>query len=592
MNTKNKTMAGAKETPRQKMIGMMYLVLTALLALNVSKSILDAFVAIEENMQKANLTELFRGDERKDQIQEAALDLSNPIQAEKAKLLLTAVEDLDRMTQKRIELIDELKLKILEECGEDIASVGKEESILMEKKTKDGNQLKPIRMNLEMVSGKDKYDEAMRIMIGDDIKKPTGDGMKLWKSINDFRKEITELVASSQLGAGDNPTFDKDYYFKAPSINRFKDQRELKSMIEKAIKESNVHPDDQAMIAEIYSSLTKEQLSTVHDVKDVHWIGKTFDHAPVVAALASLSSLQKDVLAARADALTVLRSRVVGSEFTFNTIIPLARGPEVVNQGDEFQLEVMMVVYDKDKQPEVTIEGGEVSEVKDGKGIIKLRGQGSTMDLKGTVSISNRSGIKRTMNWEKTVTVMKPSGSIELPELNVLYRGYNNKVNATASGFPNTSLTGSGASLTPTSDGMYYARPTGNGRTANLTVSGRTADGRTVALKTVQYRVLNLPKPTMYWGSVEDGGTASKREKHLFTKYGADVPLNAKFTIASWEMTISGAVGSVKGPGNKLNDKASRMLDAAPSGTRVFYLLKVMGPDGIRRNITGSFTVR
>jgi hypothetical protein len=45
-------MAGGKETPRQKMIGMMYLVLTALLALNVSKSILDAFVAIEENIQE------------------------------------------------------------------------------------------------------------------------------------------------------------------------------------------------------------------------------------------------------------------------------------------------------------------------------------------------------------------------------------------------------------------------------------------------------------------------------------------------------------------------------------------------------------
>lgn len=35
------TMAGnSKETPRQKMIGLMYLVLTAMLALNVSKDIL------------------------------------------------------------------------------------------------------------------------------------------------------------------------------------------------------------------------------------------------------------------------------------------------------------------------------------------------------------------------------------------------------------------------------------------------------------------------------------------------------------------------------------------------------------------------
>ena len=35
-------MAGGKLTPRQKMINMMYLVLTALLALNVSKEIMKA----------------------------------------------------------------------------------------------------------------------------------------------------------------------------------------------------------------------------------------------------------------------------------------------------------------------------------------------------------------------------------------------------------------------------------------------------------------------------------------------------------------------------------------------------------------------
>jgi len=47
-------MAGYKETPRQKMIGMMYLVLTALLALNVSKQILDAFIVVNESMETTN----------------------------------------------------------------------------------------------------------------------------------------------------------------------------------------------------------------------------------------------------------------------------------------------------------------------------------------------------------------------------------------------------------------------------------------------------------------------------------------------------------------------------------------------------------
>ncbi len=43
-------MAKGKETPRQKMIGMMYLVLTAMLALNVSKEVLDAFILVDDGL--------------------------------------------------------------------------------------------------------------------------------------------------------------------------------------------------------------------------------------------------------------------------------------------------------------------------------------------------------------------------------------------------------------------------------------------------------------------------------------------------------------------------------------------------------------
>lgn len=45
-------MAGGKETPRQKMIGMMYLVLTALLALNVSTAVLEKFAIIDDTLSK------------------------------------------------------------------------------------------------------------------------------------------------------------------------------------------------------------------------------------------------------------------------------------------------------------------------------------------------------------------------------------------------------------------------------------------------------------------------------------------------------------------------------------------------------------
>ncbi|HVD97909.1 MAG TPA: gliding motility protein GldM [Cytophagaceae bacterium] len=47
-------MAGGKETPRQKMIGMMYLVLTALLALQVSSAIMEKFKFLDDSLQYSN----------------------------------------------------------------------------------------------------------------------------------------------------------------------------------------------------------------------------------------------------------------------------------------------------------------------------------------------------------------------------------------------------------------------------------------------------------------------------------------------------------------------------------------------------------
>ena len=48
-------MAGAKETPRQKLISLMYLVFITMLALNVSKEVLDGFGQMFEKISDANL---------------------------------------------------------------------------------------------------------------------------------------------------------------------------------------------------------------------------------------------------------------------------------------------------------------------------------------------------------------------------------------------------------------------------------------------------------------------------------------------------------------------------------------------------------
>ena len=586
-------MAGGKETPRQKMIGMMYLVLTALLALNVSKSILDAFVAIEENTQKANIVQFDRGtgfyNDVKSELASTKNDAENKAKREKLLYVIKQMELIDAEAAKMIKSIDEIKVDILKESGENVADVknNDEQAILWTKPDPSRPSL-PRRMHLMAVQAKDQYDVPMHVIIGEDIKNPTGLGKKLWEDFNNYRNKVVELTGSYKWG-------EKTFTVKPKNIPDFKDNKDLTEKVKKMIEGSkgNLKEDKQVLI-DLYVGMTKLEKTTVHEIPGVHWIGATFDHSPLVAAVASLSSMEQDVLAARALSLAHWKSKVSTGEYSFNKIMPLAYGPVVANSGDDIELQVMMAAFDSDNQPKVTINGYEGADVVsypgNGQGVVKVKAGGSTMELSGTVSIKNKSGVNKKEEWKHSIIIMKPQGSIELPEMNMLYRGYNNIVEATASGYDQTSLSGTGVSLSKSGSG-WIAKPTGSGREAYLTVSGKnTATGQSVTLKKVKYRVSNLPDPEIYWGGAKNGERASKSETKLFAKYGPEIPLSANFTVKSWECTVPGASRPVMGTGNLIS-AASGLLRAAPAGSMVSFICKVVGPDGITRTRAGAFKI-
>lgn len=581
-------MAGGKETPRQKMIGMMYLVLTALLALNVSKSILDAFVAIEENIQKANIVQADRGDGFYGDVNsELASTKGADQKAKKDKLnyVLKRMDLINAETETLIKFIDKLKVEILNAAGENIATYKDKDHLSIMWRKQVGS--KPTRMNLAMVQGMDKYDEPMHVMgISDDIKNPKGNGAELWKKFNDYRSKIVELTGSYQM-----PGSDRAFSVKTKAINAYANNQKLTEDVRKMIKgtKGNLKEDEQVLI-DLYMMLTKLEKNNVHDMEGVHWIGMTFDHAPLVAGIAALSSLQQDILSARALALANYKSKVTTGEYSFNKIMPLAYGPVVANSGDDIELKVMMAAFDSDNQPKVTIDqGGNVEYKGDGTGLVTIKAGSSEMNLTGTVSIKNKSGVAKTEKWAHTVIIMKPSGAIELPEMNVLYRGYNNKAEATASGYDQTILSGSGASVTKSGDG-YIVVPQGRGREAFLTVSGKnTATGQTTQLKKVTYRCVNLPDPELYWGGSKSGEKGNRRETKLFAKYPPEIPLAAEFRIIDWECTIPGAPGAPpRGQGGNVSSASSLILQARP-GMMVSFLCTVVGPDGIQRKKAGAF---
>ncbi len=99
-------MAGGKETPRQKMIGMMYMVLTALLALNVSSAVLEKFAIIDET-----LVELVKDSgSSNDKILESikGSNVSSP-EVDAAKVSAQKVRDLTKAT---LAYMDEIKKKM------------------------------------------------------------------------------------------------------------------------------------------------------------------------------------------------------------------------------------------------------------------------------------------------------------------------------------------------------------------------------------------------------------------------------------------------------------------------------------------------
>lgn len=573
-------MAGGKETPRQKMIGMMYLVLTALLALNVSKAILDAFVAIEENIQISNLNEYGRGEEKRSDLKEVAEDKSAPDVQKKAKALLIVVDKIDKMTAEQIKMIDDMKIEILKTCGEDVTKTGEGAIIVSPYNTKE--PLRPARMNLMHVEGKDKYDEPMLVMgIAEDLKNPSGNGKKLWESYNKYRTDLSELIASS------SSTPEKKYSFKDPKINKYKDFKDLKGQLEKSLK--SVAVDDQEALIKIYQSLTKQERVKMEENEEgeVHWIGKTFDHSPSVAALASLSSLQKEILTARADAVALVRGRVGGGEYSFNKIVALAYGPEVANANEEVNIEVMMAAFDSDKQPIVTVNGGTLKETHDGRGFVTAKAGSSEMNLTGTITILNKSGVPKTMPWEKKIIVMKPQGTVSLPDMRVLYRGYQNLVEAVASGYDQTSVSGSGVTLSK-SGAQWIASP-GSGKTCKITVSGKsTATNKTVSLGSFEFMIKSMPKAEIYWGQAADGEKGSITATQLYARYGDGIPLTkAKFQVTQWAMSIPGAPKTVTGTGSTLSAEAMRFLKAAPKGSQVGFSCIYSGT-GVKNKIASS----
>jgi hypothetical protein len=185
---------------------------------------------------------------------------------------------------------------------------------------------------------------------------------------------------------------------------------------------------------------------------------------------------------------------------------------------------------------------------------------------------------------------LTPTGAIELTDLNVLYRGYPNKVMASGSGFETYNLSGSNVSISGNPSSGYVVKP-GGGSSATMSITGRNADGTSSVLKKGTYRVSNMPDPTLYWGAAKSGNKGSRSSRVLIAKYPPEVPLKANFKVTKWTCYAPGLKGAPpSGAGGSIS-AAGALINAVPPGTGLSFTCTVVGPDGIGRQVGGSWSL-
>ena len=154
-------------SPRQKMINLMYVVLMAMLALNVSTEVLNGFSIVEDSLNRttANAT-------RENKAIYGDFESQLKANPEKVKAWFAKATQVREMSDSLFDFVQSLKEKIVREAD------GKDADVLN-------------------IRNKDDLEAANRVMLAPG----TGQGKRLFQAINAYRKHILSMLTDPQQKA-------------------------------------------------------------------------------------------------------------------------------------------------------------------------------------------------------------------------------------------------------------------------------------------------------------------------------------------------------------------------------------------------------
>ncbi|MBT1702676.1 gliding motility protein GldM [Chryseosolibacter indicus] len=511
-------MAGGKETPRQKMVGLMYLVLLAMLALQISNAVLEKFAIIESTLVEM----IHEGNNKNTQTLNAIIKEAGKSQNSKVVHAKENAQKVRELTQTTLASIDKLKKTMIE------------------------------------MAGTDKVDE---------------------KLINDHSSKIAVMMISQPEGKN----FEKlltDYVTKL---------RELSGLSEKEIGKLAKSPKDMSIFAGDPDHANKDFLTF------------TFENTPAIAALASVTQIQTEILEHETKALDKLLSDAGVGKVSFDNIVPMVRAKQsIVAAGSTYEADLFISASSSSFVPEMYKDGQKLDLFDDATGVkmgrIKFTAQGGAYDATGMAKKKYTTQIKlpdTTLTQEIEYFVAQPVIRVTTGNAPTLYMNCGNNVNIevpTLGTNYNPTFTSQGAEVRKgDKPGKVTIIPSSRKVTVGVSNSGSFIGNQVFDAK-------NIPEPRFvaYVGNspvdLRQGIKPNQiRSLRIVIEpdenFKEEVPKDARYSIKNMEVTMgSGPVAKAQTRANNGSPDLGAWTGQAKAGDRIVFVIR----DAVRKTFTDS----
>ena len=560
-------MAGAKETPRQKMIGMMYLVLTALLALNVSADILDAFAIVNDGQEKTNASV-----ENKIEDYYNIFEQQYIKEPEKTK---TYWEKANAIREKTDEMINYIEKEItvplvLQTEGisrEELVDPNSKKGLIRDyDKINDNNRRVFYEFELKNIKAKDKYDAATNFMINN------GNATALKKKIQEYRRFIVSTVESAGVSNYNNYVgLLTDFYHNGQRI--------------------------------IY---------TDNDGQELDWENKHFNHIILTAEIAILNKIVGEVQTTEYDAITQLYKQIGSSDFKFESVqARVIQKRDYIIKGQNYEAEIFIAAADTSKAFDVKYfmgtndynkAKGEPVKLNSKKGKVILSFPTTSVGVHnyaGRIEIPRPDGSVAYYDFNESFQVAPPSATVAPTKMMVMYEELQNPISVSAPGFTADDIkinVEGGKFVNDKGEGNYLVEVNKGAKKVKVNITAVEENGKRVDLGTQEFRVKQVPDPVVRIGDI----TGGKVEKEVLLGIGKIIAVMKDFDFEGFNYTVeSYTVSTYRGTfidknnkGPKFSDEVRTLISNAQSGQRIqFQDICVKSPKGDVRNV-GSINIQ